>query len=69
MSKTIDTGPTWIRGPQLRARWADMPNSTFYDRIKKKLIPAPEFPFGPSTPYWRLEVIEAHEQASSRVAA
>jgi hypothetical protein len=61
--------PIWIRGPQLRERWADMPNSTFYNRLQRGLIPAPEYPFGPSTPYWRLDVIEAHEQKTQAVAA
>lgn len=56
----------WIRGAKLRARWGDMPNSTFYDRLKKGLIPRPEYPFGPSTPYWRLDVIEAHERAAQQ---
>lgn len=51
----------WIRGPQLRKRWGDMSNSTFYDRLKRHLIPPPEYPFGPQTPYWRMSVIEAHE--------
>ena len=46
-----------------------MPNSTFYDRLKKGLIPPPEYPFGPDTPYWRLDVIEAHEGESTRAAA
>lgn len=56
-----DERPTWIRGPQLRKRWGDMPNSTFYDRLKRGLIPEPEYPFGPQTPYWRMSKIEAHE--------
>jgi hypothetical protein len=63
------TRPTWIRGPQLRKRWGGMSNSTFYDRLKKGLIPAAEYPFGPSTPYWRLDVIEAHEAKTAGVAA
>ena len=54
----------FIRGPELRKRWANMPNSTFYDRLKKGLIPAPEYPFGVSTPYWRLDAVEAKEQES-----
>lgn len=58
--------PIWIRGPQLRQRWAGMANSTFYDRLKRGLIPAPHYPFGPGTPYWRLDEIEA---AEARVAA
>jgi hypothetical protein len=64
---------TWIRGPQLRQRWGDggrpMPNSTFHFRLKRGLIPKPEYPFGPSTPYWRLEVIEAHERAAQQKVA
>jgi hypothetical protein len=63
------TAPKWIRGPQLRKRWGDMPNSTFYDRLKKGLIPAAEYPFGPDTPYWRLDAIEAHEAKALRRAA
>lgn len=61
--------PVWIRGPQLRKRWGDMPNSTFYNRLQRGLIPQPEYPFGPSTPYWRQETIEAHEQPTHLVAA
>lgn len=58
--------PIWIRGPQLRKRWGDMPNSSFYARLKKHAIPAPEYPFGPTTPYWRLSAIEAHERAAQQ---
>jgi len=46
-----------------------MPNSTFYDRLKRGLIPAPEYPFGHETPYWRMSVIEAFEQRSEAKAA
>lgn len=60
-----DNRPTWISGPKLRKRWGDMPNSTFYDRLKRKLIPPAEYPFGPATPYWRLQAIEAFERSSS----
>lgn len=61
----------WIRGPKLRERWGAMPNSTFYNRLKKGLIPAAEYPFGPETPYWRMAAIEALEAEAStqRVAA
>jgi hypothetical protein len=71
MEATATTGakPVWIRGPQLRQRWGAMPNSTFYDRLKKGLIPPAEYPFGESTPYWRLDAIEAHERKASEVAA
>ena len=60
---------TWIRGPQLRTRWGDMPNSTFYDRLKRGLIPPPRYPFGPTTPYWALADIEAHERKARAEAA
>ena len=67
------TRPRWLRAKQLRQRWGDgekpMPNSTFHDWRAKGLIPPPEFPFGPHTPYWRLDVIEAHEQQAEKVAA
>lgn len=52
----------YLRAAQLRKRWGDMPNSTFYSRLQRCLIPAPEYPFGPTTPYWRMGVIEAHER-------
>ena len=60
---------TWIRAAQLRHRWGDMAASTFYDRLKKGRIPPAQYPFGPDTPYWRLEVIEAHEAKALQVAA
>lgn len=62
------TRPVWIRGPQLRERWGSgpgkpMPNSTFYDRIEKGLIPKPKYPFGPGTPpHWDFDEIEARER-------
>lgn len=62
------TKPTWIRGPALRQRWGGMPNSTFYDRLGKGLIPPPEYPFGPSTPYWRVAAIEAIENSTAAAA-
>lgn len=58
-----------LTGPQLRRRWANMPNSTFYDRLQRGLIPPPEYPFGSSKPYWRREVIEAHERGVQREQA
>lgn len=58
--------PIWIRCPQLRARWGGMPSSTFYNRLKLGVIPAPEYPFGPTTPYWRMTVIEEHEAKTLR---
>ena len=61
--------PVWIRGPQLRKRWGDMPNSTFYDRLQRGLIPSPKYPFGPVTPYWRVADIEAHEAKALGAAA
>lgn len=54
--------PSWVTGPQLRKRWGDMPNSTFYDRLNRGLIPAPCYPFGPAKPYWPLDKIEAVER-------
>ena len=61
----------WLSGPQLRKRWGDMPNSTFYDRLSRGLIPKPEYPFGPHKPYFRSAKIEAVEarSASEAVAA
>jgi predicted DNA-binding transcriptional regulator AlpA len=56
------TGAVFIRGPELRKRWGAMPCSTFYERLKRGVIPKPEYPFGPDTPYWRIEEIEAHER-------
>ncbi len=58
----------WIRGPQLRLRWGGMAHSTFYDRLKKGLIPKAEYPFGPDTPYWRVEAIQALEARSKSSA-
>jgi hypothetical protein len=59
----------YIRATQLRARYGNMPASTLYWRLKRGLIPQPEYPFGPSTPYWRLSVIEEFERkAAGRVA-
>ena len=52
---------TWISGPTLRARWDNMPTSTFYYRLKKGLIPKPRYPFGPDAPYWSAAEIEAFE--------
>ena len=59
----------WTRGPALRKRWGDMPNSTFYDRLHRGLIPKPEYPFGPDTPYWRMTVVEEFERANDALAA
>jgi predicted DNA-binding transcriptional regulator AlpA len=60
----------YLRAAQLRARWGGMANSTLYWRLKKGLIPLPEYPFGPTTPYWRLATIEEWErEAASRAAS
>lgn len=64
-----ETKPVWIRGPQLRKRWGDMSNSTFYDRLRRGMIPAAEYPFGPDTPYWRMADIERHEQGAINLRA
>ena len=60
---------TWIRGPELRKRWGNMPNSTFYNRLQRGLIPQPEYPFGEATPYWRLSAVEEHERRATTKAA
>ncbi len=54
----------FIRAAELRRRWDDMPASTFYWRLKRGVIPKPEYPFGEHTPYWRLSVIEKHEASA-----
>lgn len=51
----------WITAPQLRVRWGRMSPATFFRRLKEKAIPAPEYPFGPKTPYWRMSTILAFE--------
>ena len=51
----------WIRGRDLRARWGKMSNTSFYDKLKRGLIPRPHFPFGPPTPYWSMADIESFE--------
>lgn len=68
MQMNDSTRQTLIRKSQLRKRWGDMPNSTFHDRLARGLIPQPIYPFGESTPYWRLEDIEKIEadQAGTR---
>lgn len=60
---------TLIRGPQLRQRWGGMAVSTFYDLLQRGEIPKPRYPFGPTTPYWAMEEIEAHEQRAQAEAA
>lgn len=65
----METKAVWIRGTELRKRWGGMPTSTFYYHLSRGLVPKPEYPFGPATPYWRLSTIEAHEQAAAKVAA
>jgi predicted DNA-binding transcriptional regulator AlpA len=62
MEMQSNAGATFIRGPELRQRWGNMANSTFYARLKKEQIPKPCYPFGPDTPYWRIDEIEAHER-------
>lgn len=59
---TAPDKPIWIRGPELRKRWG-MSNTTFYVKLKARLIPGPEHPFGPRTPYWRIDVIERFERS------
>jgi hypothetical protein len=63
---TATTRTPWIRKAPLQRRWNDMPNSTFWDRQKRGLIPLAEFPFGPTVPYWRMSVIEAFEVAAAK---
>jgi predicted DNA-binding transcriptional regulator AlpA len=53
----------WITGPQLRERWG-LANTTFYEKLKKGVIPAPEYPFGPQKPYWRMQDVERFEEAA-----
>lgn len=65
-STTVEPA-VWIRGPRLRQRW-DLPASTFYDMLRDKRIPAPEYPFGPGTPYWRMTAVLSHERQAQPVA-
>ncbi|MDM0118903.1 helix-turn-helix transcriptional regulator [Variovorax arabinosiphilus] len=59
------TSPVWIQGPRLRQRWG-ISNSTFYVKLREGVLPQPEYPFGPSKPYWRMDAIEEFE-ASKKV--
>ncbi|MET3498163.1 helix-turn-helix transcriptional regulator [Variovorax boronicumulans] len=63
LNRTKPEAPVYIQGPRLRQRWG-ISNSTFYEKLKAGVIPAPEYPFGPSKPYWRMEAIERFEDAS-----
>lgn len=63
-----DVKSVWISGPNLRKRWDNMPVSSFYNRLGKKAIPPPEYPFGPEKPYWRQATIEAFERKTEAVA-
>jgi predicted DNA-binding transcriptional regulator AlpA len=65
-----DSAPRYIRGPQLRKRWGNMSNSTFYEKLRKGLIPKPVYPFGPEVPYWVVaDIEEVERQAIAAVAA
>lgn len=67
MQTTKPAQSVWIQGPKLRQRWG-ISNTTFYEKLRQGLIPAPEYPFGPSKPYWRMEAVEAFENASKATA-
>lgn len=67
-ANSAEQRPVWIRRLPLQQRWG-MPASTLYHLISKGRAPKPEYPFGPSTPYWRLSVIEAFERQAGREAA
>jgi hypothetical protein len=70
METTTGSTTVWLRALSVRKRYDDMPNSTFYWRLKNGLLPAPEYPFGPGTPYWRLSIIEEFErQAAAKASA
>lgn len=62
MSTEPGTLPVWLNSARLRARWGGMSHTTLYRKVKAGLVPAPDYPFGPSTPYWRTVEIEAFEQ-------
>lgn len=67
MSDARKAVATWIRGPQLRERWG-MSTAGFYRKLKSRLIPQPQYPFGPDTPYWAMADIEAFEQRVAETA-
>ena len=69
MTDIASAQPVWLRAHEVRIRFARMPHSTFYARLKKHLLPAAEYPFGPRTPLWRLSVIEDFERKTLREAA
>jgi predicted DNA-binding transcriptional regulator AlpA len=60
-----NSGALYIRAAQLRARYGNMPASTLYWRLKRGLLPQPEYPFGPRTPYWAVSAIEEWERRSA----
>jgi hypothetical protein len=45
-----------------------MPNSTFYDRLNRGLIPPAMYPFGPGKPYWKLVQIMKFEENAEAAA-
>lgn len=66
MSNDTQALPVWMNSAKLRARWGGMSHTTLYRKAKAGLIPAPEYPFGPATPYWRTSEIEAFEGRSHK---
>lgn len=58
------TAPVYIRGPQLRRRWAKS-SSSFYELLSRGVIPAPCYPFGPKAPHWRMSDILAFEERAA----
>ena len=57
------------RRKAVKAFYGNPPNSTFYEHIKRKLIPEPDIELGPSMPGWTDGLITRHQETLRRVAA
>lgn len=57
------------RRKAVKAFYGNPPDSTFYEHIKRKLIPEPDIELGPSMPGWTDGLITRHQETLRRVAA
>jgi hypothetical protein len=52
-----------FRRAEVRRFYGNPPWSTFYDRIKKGLIPSPDVELAPDTPGWSGGLLQRHQTA------
>jgi hypothetical protein len=66
-ARPADPHSDWLRKSAVASRY-NVSERTVDRKVKKKLLPPPEFPLGGELPLWRRRQLDAHDEAATQAA-